>query len=533
MAAVFAGERTFLSRLIEPVEKTFYRLCCIDPTHEMGWKEYTVNTLVFSFYCGASLFLILLFQAYPVVDADVAFNVATGYITGTNWQATAPEVTLSALSQMIGITTQNFLSAAVGLAVLMALTRGLTRDRTTTIGNVWVDTVRATLYLLLPACILFALFLISQGVVQTFGGLQLFSTLEPDSAQTILTGPIASVGAIKQLGTDGGGYYAANAAHPLENPTPLSNFFQMLAMVLIPAASCITYGKMTGNMKQGVAILAAMVLLFIPFSLYIAAVEQGGNPLLAPMGIDQSLGNMEGKELRWGTTGSSLWATLTTATSGGTTNAALASFLPLSAAASLFLIHIGEIIFGGVGSGLYVMLAYVLLTVFIAGLMIGRTPSYLGKKIGVFEMQMISIIIIIPVLFALGTTALAVLLPDAHEATTSPHAQAFNDILHAYSSASNNNGTGLGGLNTDTPFYNISLGICILIGRFGVIAAVLALAGSMAGKGAIPDKKRSLNTTTPLFVFVLVFVILMSAMAFAPSILIGFSHEHYHLAGGL
>lgn len=529
MALVYEGKRTFLSPLLLPVERACLWACGLDAAAEMDWTSYAKSTIIFSLISISALFLLLVFQPFPEIPFDVAFNIAASFSTGANWQPFSPELTLTASTQMLGLSVHSFFAAAVGMNILVALTRGITRHKACTIGNFWVDLVRGILYVFLPLCFMLSMFLVSQGVVQTFGESHTIMPRGAGDTQIITTGPVASQAAIKQIGTNGGGYYLANAAHPFENPTPLSNFIQLIAMIIVPIASVFYYGKMVKNIKQTFMILSVMLIFFIPMSLAISYTEQGGNPLLTSLGIDQQLGNMEGKELRFGTTGSTLWAATTTATSNGATNAALDSFMPLSGMFCLIFIQIGEILIGGVGAGLFVMLVYILLTVFLAGNMIGRAPEYLGKKIGVLEIQMASIVILIPTFIALVGTAFAVMSPDGQSAITNPGAQGFSQILFAFSSASNTNGASFAGLSCNNPFYNILISLSILIGRYGTVLAVLAIAGSMAKKNRAHFSYTSLNTNSPLFILLLCSVIIISFLTFLPSVALGPIAEHYNL----
>ncbi|MFA6279707.1 MAG: potassium-transporting ATPase subunit KdpA [Bdellovibrionales bacterium] len=536
MARVFEGEHTFLTPLMQPLENALYKLGGIDPKEEMGWKTYAASVLVFSLAGALVLFLFLLYQPFPDISADLALNIAASFVTNTNWQSYVPETTVTTASQMIGLAVQNFLSAAVGLAILIAFIRGLARDNSKTLGNFWSDLIKGLLYLLLPFAFLFALFLISQGVVQTFGEVSVVSPLDPTASQIIATGPVASQVAIKQLGTNGGGFFSANAAHPFENPTPLSTFLQMLAILLIPAASAVCFGAMTRRPHDGRALLWAMFSLLIPLAILGLMAEHQINPLLSALGVDPALGNMEGKEMRFGVFGSTLWASLTTATSSGSTNAALDSFMPLAGLIPLLFIHFGEVVFGGIGSGLCGLFVYVFLTVFIAGLMIGRSPEYLGKKIGIFDMKMVSLIVLIPAFLTLGGAALAVMTQAGQSGTGNPAEQGFSEILYALSSASHNNGSAFGGIHSNTPFYNILLGFCMLLGRYAVIVAFLALAGSMATKKITPTSAGTLDTASPLFIGLLVgTIVILSVLTFIPALSLGPVAAHFHLmaAGGL
>ena len=531
MAAVLEGRPPLFKTIFRPTERLIYWVGGIDPTAPMDWKAYTLNLLAFSFASIVVLFCILFFQTYPDMPADLAINAAISFVTNTNWQSASPETTISTTAQMLGLAVQNFLSAAVGIAVMAAFARGLAQNKSEDLGNFWVDVTRVTLYVLLPLSALFALFLIAQGVVQTLGGLVTFTPLDGDTQRTLMTGPVASQIAIKQLGTNGGGFFAANGAHPFENPTPLTNFVQMLAILLIPASMPLTFGKMVGKLKEGRMILLSMLIILLLFIVPSVMAEMAGNPLL-PKDVAQTLGNMEGKEVRIGAASSALWAALTTAAANGATNTSIDSFMPLSGMASLVLIQFGEIVFGGVGSGLYGMLICVMLTVFIAGLMIGRTPEYLGKKIGVFEMKMTSLVILIPAITTLVGAATAVLCTDGQLGATNPGAQGFSQILYAFSSASNNNGSALAGINANTPFYNILLGIVMLLGRYSIIVAVLAIAGSMGKKTTVPATSGTLDTTTVLFTFLLIgVVILVNVLTYIPALMLGPIGEHLNLIG--
>ncbi len=422
MAHVFSGGRTFLSPIIEPVEKIIFRAAGVNPEKDMDWKIYTGALMLFNLIGFLFLYLLLRLQhflpfnpqGFEGVSWDLAFNTAVSFVSNTNWQSYSGETTLSIFTQMMGLTVQNFLSAASGMAVLIAFIRGLVRHSTDKLGNFWVDLTRSILYILLPLALILALALVSQGVVQTFRPTATIQTLDTSTgttSQVLPLGPVASQVAIKQLGTNGGGYFNTNSAHPFENPTPLSNFLEMLAILLIPAALTYTYGKMVGDRRQGWAILAAMTLVLMVMASIAMQSESQGNPAFATLGIDQTMGNMEGKEMRFGAAGSALWAALTTAASNGSVNSMLDSFTPLGGMVAMWLMQLGEVIFGGVGSGLYGMLAFVIIAVFVAGLMVGRTPEYLGKKIEIYEMKMSALIVLIPVLTVLIGTAIALLIP--------------------------------------------------------------------------------------------------------------------------
>jgi len=549
MARVYTGEKVFIISILRPLEYFVYRCCRIDPEEEMTWKTYAGGLLIFNLAGLLILYLLQQFQGllplnpkgFSAVPPDLAFNTAVSFVTNTNWQAYGGETTMSVFTQMAGLAVQNFASAASGMAVLLAFIRGLKRTLSQTIGNVWVDLTRSIIYILLPLSLLLAILLVSQGVVQTLQSpvkVDLMQKMTDGkghtvSEQEIPLGPAASQIAIKQLGTNGGGFYNANSAHPLENPTPLSNFAEMLAILLIPAALCITFGRMMGDKRQGWALLTAMIAILLPLLGVCLFSEQAGNPALQALNVDQQSGlsqiggNMEGKEVRFGIVNSALWAVVTTAASNGSVNAMHDSFSPLGGLAPLWLMQLGEIIFGGVGSGLYGMLMFVIITVFIAGLMVGRTPEYLGKKIEVFEVKMASLVILIPAAIILIGTAVAVVMKPGLAAIFNPGPHGFSEILYAFSSAANNNGSAFAGLNANTVFYNIALAFAMLIGRFGLIIPVLATAGALAHKKLIPAGAGTLPTHTPLFVLFLVAVImLVGALTFIPALALGPVAEH-------
>jgi K+-transporting ATPase ATPase A chain len=544
MARVYQGERTFLTPLLAPVERLLYRLAGIKPEEEMGWKTYAVALLLFNLVGLLFLYLLLRLQyLLPLnpqnlgpVSPDLAFNIASSFATNTNWQSYGGETTLSYLSQMLGLTVQNFLSAATGIAVLIALIRGITRRATNKLGNFWVDLTRSTLYILLPLAIILALALVSQGVVQTFQPYATVQTLDQTAGavtQTIPLGPVASQVAIKQLGTNGGGYFNVNSAHPFENPTPISNYLEMLTILLIPAALTYTFGKMVGDTRQGWAILAAMTVVLVAMAGVALWAESQGNPAFTSLGIDQSAGNMEGKEVRFGVVNSALWATVTTAASNGSVNAMHDSFTPLGGLVPLWMMQMGEVIFGGVGSGLYGMLAFVVIAVFVAGLMVGRTPEYLGKKIEIYEMKMAALIVLIPILTVLLGTAIALLLQSGRTGIFNAGPQGFSEVLYAFSSASNNNGSAFAGLSANNPFYNIALGIAMLIARYALIVPVLAMAGSLARKKKIPVGAGTLPTHTPLFIGWLIgVIIIVGALSFLPALALGPIVQHLLLGTG-
>jgi K+-transporting ATPase ATPase A chain len=529
MARVYEGKITFL----RPVENLLYRLAGVDSTQEMTWKTYAVAVLVFNLFGLLFVYILQRWQGIlPLnpqglgsVAPDLAFNTAVSFASNTNWQAYSGEITLSYLTQMLGLGVQNFVSAATGMAVLIAFIRGLARHTTKTIGNFYVDLTRSTLYILLPLSLILALALVSQGTIQTFSAYRQTDLLQPaaDSAtQTLALGPAASQIAIKQLGTNGGGFFNVNSAHPFENPTPLTNFLEMLAILLIPAALTYTFGVLVGDTRQGWAILTAMTLIFIALIAVTVWAEQAPNPALTALGVDPLAGNLEGKEVRFGVTNSALWAVATTAASNGSVNAMHDSFSPLGGLVPMWLMQLGEVIYGGVGSGLYGMLAFVIIAVFVAGLMVGRTPEYLGKKIEVFEMKMAALMILIPVLTVLLGTALAVSLATGRASVLNPGAHGFSEILYAFSSAANNNGSAFAGLGANTIFYNLALGIAMLIARYWLIIPALAMAGALAGKKKVPPSAGTLPTHTPLFVAWLIgVIIIVGALSFLPALALG------------
>jgi potassium-transporting ATPase potassium-binding subunit len=549
MARVFQGERVFLTRVIGPVERFIYRIVGLRPDEEMDWKTYAIAMLLFN---AAGLLLVYGLQrlqsALPLnpqdlgaVRPDLAFNTAVSFATNTNWQSYGGESTMSYLTQMVGLTVQNFLSAATGIAILVALVRGFVRHSAKTIGNFWVDMTRSILYVLLPLSIILAIILVSQGVVQTFSGSQTVSLVQSTqnvsgqvvNQQVIAVGPAAAQVAIKQLGTNGGGFFNVNSAHPFENPTPLSNFLEMLAILLIPAALCYTFGKMVGDTRKGWAILAVMTIIFVAMLSVSVWAEQGGNPALSGLNVDQSAssvqsgGNMEGKEVRFGAANSALWAAATTGASSGSVNSMHDSFTPLGGLVPMWLMQLGEVVYGGVGSGLYGMLAFVIIAVFVAGLMIGRTPEYLGKKIEAYEMKMASLMVLIPVLLVLFGTAIAVTTSAGRAAVFNPGAHGFSEVLYAFSSTSNNNGSAFAGLATNTPFYNIALGFAMLFGRYWLAIPALAIAGSLVQKKKVPVTSGTLPTHTPLFIFWLIaVVVIVGALSFLPALSLGPIVEH-------
>ena len=555
MARVIEGKPCGVDRVLGPVERLIYRLSGVDPQREMGWKRYALTLLAFQVWCFLVVYAIQRLQGWLPLDpqhlggvsSKLAFNTAVSFTTNTNWQAYSGETTLSYFTQMVGLTVQNFVSAAVGIAVLAAVIRGFVRKNADTVGNFWVDLTRITLYILLPMALVLAMVLVSQGVVQTLGPAQHVSLVQSVAgadghvvhSQTLAMGPAASQVAIKQLGTNGGGFFGVNSAHPFENPTAISNFFEMLAILLIPAALCYTFGVMVGDTRQGWAILAVMTIVFVALLCVCVHFEQQGSPQLASLGVNQTPstlqpgGNMEGKEARFGIADSSIWATATTAASNGSVNAMHDSFTPLGGLVPMWLIQLGEVIYGGVGSGLYGMLLFAVVAVFIAGLMVGRTPEYLGKKIEAYEMKMASIGILMPPVIVLVGAAIAVMLPGAVASITNHGPHGFSEILYAFSSAGNNNGSAFAGLSADTPFYDVALGIAMLLARYWVMLPVLAIAGSLAAKKKIPQSEGTLKTHGPMFV-VLLFgtVIAVGALSFIPALALGPIVEHLMMMRG-
>ncbi|MEX2951638.1 potassium-transporting ATPase subunit KdpA [Serratia fonticola] len=534
---------SFIARLIEGeplpvlrhVEVAVWR-CCGNDTAEMTWWQYALAILWFNIL-GLVLLLVLLMaqgslplnpQGFPGLSWDLAFNTAVSFVTNTNWQAYSGENTLSYLSQMAGLTVQNFLSAATGIAVAFALIRAFARRSSATIGNAWIDILRITLYVLLPLSLLIALFFVSQGTLQNFLPYLHVTTLE-GAQQTLPMGPVASQEAIKMLGTNGGGFFGANSAHPFENPTVLTNFVQMLAIFLIPCALCFAFGQVAGENRQGHALIWAMALIFIVAVIVVMNAELAGNPHLSALGSSSNI-NMEGKESRFGILASSMFSVVTTAASCGAVNAMHDSFTALGGMVPMWLMQIGEVVFGGVGSGLYGMLLFVLLTVFIAGLMIGRTPEYLGKKIDVYDMKMTALAILVtPTLVLLGT-ALAIATDAGRAGILNPGAHGFSEVLYAFSSAANNNGSAFAGLSVNTPFYNLLLALAMFVGRFGVILPVLAIAGSLCVKKRQPAGNGTLPTYGPLFIGLLVgTILLVGALTFVPALALGPVAEHLQL----
>jgi K+-transporting ATPase ATPase A chain len=575
MAAVYEGRAMRMQRIGGWLERLIYRGAGVDPAQEMDWKKYALAMLWFNLVGALVVYALQRAQAwlplnpqdFAAVSPDSSFNTATSFITNTNWQGYGGESTMSYLTQMLGLAVQNYASAASGMAVLVALVRGFARKEAAGIGNFWADLVRTTVYILLPLSIVFALVLVSQGVPQTFDKYATATLTQPvtydnpkngpdgqllkdekgnpvtekatATEQTIPLGPVASQIAIKQLGTNGGGFYNVNSAHPFENPSPLTNFLEMLAILLIPAALCYTFGRMIGDTRQGWALLAAMTLVFVPLLVADYMGEGAGNPVLTKLGADQVAtatnpgGNMEGKEVRFGVANSALWAVATTSASNGSVNSMHDSFMPLTGMIPMWLIQLGEVIYGGVGSGLYGMIMFALVTVFIAGLMIGRTPEYLGKKIGAFEIKMASIAILIPPFLVLCGAALGVMTEGGRAGVANPAEHGFSEILYAFSSAGNNNGSAFAGISANTPFYNTALGITMLFARYWLAVPVLALAGAFAAAKRVPPSAGTLATHTPLFVFVLISVVItVGALTFVPALALGPVVEHLLLFSG-
>ena len=569
MARIYEDQPAWLNRIGAPFERVLYRMSGVNPGREMHWTEYAIAMLVFNFLGFLAVYALQRFQtllplnpqAFPAVSPDSSFNTATSFITNTNWQGYGGESTMSYLTQMGALTVQNFVSAASGMATLVAFARGFSRKSVQTIGNFWVDMTRTTLYILLPISIVFAIVLVSQGMPQTFSAYPTVPTVEAteydnpklDSAgqpvkddkgnpvtekatmkdQSIAMGPVASQVAIKMIGTNGGGFFNVNSAHPFENPTPLANFLELLAILQISAALCYTFGVLVGDKRQGWALLATMTILFVGMLAVCVGAEQSGNPALTHAGADQVAsatqpgGNMEGKDVRFGIVNSALWATATTAASNGSVNSMHDSFTPLGGLVPLWLIQFQEVIFGGVGSGLYGMLIFAIIAVFVAGLMIGRTPEYLGKKIESFEMKMAAVTILIPPLVVLVGTAIAVMVDPGKAGVANPGAHGFSEILYAFSSAGNNNGSAFAGISANTPFYNTALGIAMLFARYWLAVPTLAIAGAFAAKKTVPAGLGTLPTHTPLFVVLLAStVVVVGALTFVPALALGPIVEH-------
>jgi K+-transporting ATPase ATPase A chain len=574
MAHVYEGKRTFLDPVLSPVERLLYRAAGVHADVEMDWKVYAIGVLLFNLFAVLVVYgvqrlqgiLPLNPQGFAGVPPDLSWNTAVSFATNTNWQAYGGETTMSYLTQMFALAVQNFASAAAGMAILVALIRSLVRNSAKTIGNFWVDLVRTVLYILLPLSFVLALALVSQGVVQSLrpyevvpltqaatyqqpkvdasgnpildGNGQPVTETVTVTSQTLPLGPAASQIAIKELGTNGGGFFNVNSAHPFENPTPFSNFLEVLSILLIPVALCFTFGRMVGDRRQGWAIVAAMTIIFVALLGVAVWAEQVGNPLLSALGVDQrasalqSGGNLEGKEVRFGSANSALWATATTAASNGSVNSMHDSFMPLGGLVPLWMIELGEIVYGGVGSGLFGMLAFVVVGVFVAGLMVGRTPEYLGKKIEAYEMKMASLMVLTPVLVVLIGTAVAVADPAGRAGVFNPGPHGFSEVLYAFSSTANNNGSAFAGLNANTPFYNIATGFAMLLGRYWLKLFALAMAGSLVRKKKVPVSAGTLPTHTPLFVIWLVGVIvIVAALSFIPALALGPIVEHLLIFG--
>jgi K+-transporting ATPase ATPase A chain len=553
MAFIFEGKPAGLNKWFLWIEKLIYRMSGVKPEEEMTWKTYAFAMMAFNAIGLLAVYVLQRIQHLlplnpmnlPAVSPDSAFNTAVSFATNTNWQGYGGETTMSFLTQMLGLAVQNFVSAATGIAVLAAIIRGFVRHETQNIGNFWVDLVRTTIYILLPLAIILSIVLVSQGVVQTFNNSQEINLLQPikDSNGVVTTtkqvlplGPAASQIAIKQLGTNGGGFFNVNSAHPFENPTAFSNLLEVLAILLISAALCYTFGYMVRDTRQGWALLVTMLVIFVPSLLTCIYFEQSGNPAFDEMGVDQSAsslqpgGNMEGKEARFGIANSGIWATATTAASNGSVNSMHDSYMPLGGLIPMWLMQLGEVIFGGVGSGLYGMFAFVLLAVFVAGLMVGRTPEYLGKKIEAYEMKMAILMVLIPPMIVLLGTATAVVIPAAKASILNPGVHGFGEILYAFSSAGNNNGSAFAGLNANTFFYNTALGIAMFFARYWLVIPILAIAGSLARKKIIPPSAGTLPTHTPLFIcFLVAIVLVVGALTFFPALALGPIVEHLML----
>ena len=568
MARVYEGRPIVLGRILGWLERLIYGLCGVRPTEEMGWKPYAIAMLLFNFLGVLAVYLLqrlqgvlpLNPQALGAVSPDSSFNTAVSFATNTNWQGYGGESTMSYLTQMLALTVQNFMSAASGMATLVAVIRGFARRSAQTIGNFWVDLTRTTLYILLPLSFALALVLVSQGVVQTFRPYVTPTVVQPTqydepvtdkdgkpvldekgqpktrkstlTEQVIAVGPAASQIAIKQLGTNGGGFFNVNSAHPFENPTPLANFLELLSILVISGALCYTFGVMVGDTRQGWTVLAAMTVIFVVL-LSICYVSEQNGAVFVKQGVDHTAsalqpgGNMEGKEVRFGIANSALWATATTSASNGSVNSMHDSFTPIGGLVPMWLMQLGEVVYGGVGSGLYGMLAFAIVAVFVAGLMVGRTPEYLGKKIEAYEMKMASLLILITPALVLIGTAVGVVTAAGKAGMANPGVHGFSEVLYAFSSASNNNGSAFAGLSANTPFYNTALGVVILFGRYWLAVAALAIAGSLARKKIVPSGPGTLPTATPLFVGLLVgVVILVGALTFVPALALGPIVEH-------
>ena len=575
MARVYEGESVGLNRLLAPVERLMYRLSGVNPKEEMRWTDYAVGLLVFNLLGALAVFALQRLQAslpfnpqnLPGVSPDSSFNTAASFATNTNWQGYGGESTMGYLTQMLGLTVQNFFSAATGIAVAFALIRGFAARSTGVIGNFWVDVTRITAWVLVPVSLVIAVFMVGQGVIQNFDAYKDVTTLEVNAyqqpkngadgqplkdakgnpvmedlktpTQSLAMGPVASQEVIKMLGTNGGGFFNANSAHPYENPTALTNLLQMLLIFLIPAALCFTFGHEVGDRRQGWAVLAAMTVMFVVAVVVITPAEQAGNPLIAALGVDQTAsslqsgGNMEGKETRFGINATSLFTVVTTSASCGAVDSMHDSFTPLGGMVPLVMMQLGEVVFGGTGSGLYGMLIFAILAVFIAGLMIGRTPEYLGKKIEAHEMKLTSIAILVTPTVVLVGTAIAVLASAGTAGIANPGAHGFSEIFYAFVSAGNNNGSAFAGLSANTPFYNWMLGLTMWFGRFAMIVPVLAIAGALAAKKRLPVTAGTMPTHGPLFVTLLIgTVLLVGLLNYVPGLALGPIVEHLMLWSG-
>jgi K+-transporting ATPase ATPase A chain len=540
MANVFEGKRNFLSPVVGPVERGLYRLAGVDPAREQGWFAYTAAMLIFNAAGFALLYALLRLQTVlPLnpngigeISPHLAFNTAISFVTNTNWQSYGGETTMSHFSQMVGLATQNFLSAATGIGLALALARGFARVETKGVGNFWADVVRGTLYILLPLSIVTAIVFVALGMPQTLSGNVEATTLE-GAQQTIALGPVASQLAIKQLGTNGGGFFNVNSAHPFENPNGWTNLISLWAIIALPAALAITFGRIVGATRQGWALLATMTVLLVAGIVAAYWAEAAGNPILTALGLDPASGNMEGKETRFGIAWSSLWAVVTTAASNGSVNAMHDSFTPLGGLVPMFMIQLGEIVFGGVGSGLYGILVYAVIAIFVAGLMVGRTPEYLGKKIEAREVKLASLMVLVPPLFILGFTAVALLWPGALEGLNNAGPHGFSEALYAYTSAVGNNGSAFAGLTANVTFWNVTLGLAMLIGRYAMIVPVMALAGALAAKKRVAPSEGTFPTDGPLFVALLAGTILIvGGLTFFPALALGPIVEHFLMLAG-
>jgi K+-transporting ATPase ATPase A chain len=542
MAKVYQGEWTLLSPVLLPCEKLLYRLCRVDAAEEMDWRRYAFAMLLFNLLCCAALFVMLLSQQFlpfnpqhlPAFSWPLAFNTAVSFTTNTNWQNYGGEATASYFSQMAGFAVHNFVSAATGMAIAIAMIRGFVRRKTSSLGNFWVDLVRSTLYILLPLSLVAAFILVSQGVIQNFSPSKTVALIEstntPREVQ-IPMGPVASQEAIKELGTNGGGFFNANSAHPFENPTPLANFIEILLILLIPAGLTYTFGRMVGNTRQGWGLLSIMFFLLIVSFAVLQWAETSGNPLLSGLGVQG--GNMEGKEVRFGLAGSSLFSVATTGTSCGAVNSMHDSLTPLGGLVPLSLMLTGEVVFGGVGSGLYTMLAFAVIAVFVSGLMIGRTPEYLGKKIEVREIWMSMLTVLTAGVTVLILSGLALLVPSALASMANPGAHGLSEVLYGFASMANNNGSAFAGLNGNVNFYNLLGALAMLIGRYIPAIAVLAMAGSLAEKKFIPASLGTLPTDrAPFVIWLLLVIVIVGALTFFPALALGPIAEHLIMTGG-